>query len=298
MTAATTGRRRLTGRLLASALRCAAAAVVLATCSSGNAAGRSVRADAEPFVVDALDESWHLVFADDFERPDGQLASWWSTCHWWQIDGGCTIASNDEQQWYQPSAVSVRDGFLSLEAIVEAQVAVDGVRLPLTSGMVSTGPSRDGATPGFAFTYGIAEARVRLPEAAGSWPAVWMLPADQESLPEIDLLEWYGGRPDLVTSHVHAEVDGERRSQRVETQIDDGRGRWHVVTVRWESDAVEFFLDGVRTGIVDDPDLVPHEPMYLVVNLAMGGVAGEVELAALPDRFLVDDVRVWQRGGT
>lgn len=296
----TAGRVRTLGAA-AAGLVAAAVAFVFAGRAAESPAVPSVRSAAEPFLVEPVrigdsDDSWRLVFSDEFDQSDGELAEWWSTCHWWQIDGGCTIASNDERQWYQPDAVSVEDGVLVLEATAEPQLSPDGVRLPLTSGMVSTGPSRDGEQPGFAFTYGIAEARVRLPEAAGTWPAVWMLPADQESLPEIDLLEWYGERPDLVTSHVHAEVDGERRSQRVEVPIDDGRGRWHVVTVRWEPGVVEFFLDGERTGIVDDAELVPDEPMYLVLNLAMGGVAGEVDLDALPDRFLVDDVRVWQRG--
>ncbi len=291
-------RRARWSRSVAGVVIVAAGVSMQSGCWSETQIDTTARSEAEPFVIDAMDESWQLVFSDDFEQADGQLASWWSTCHWWQTDGGCTISSNDEQQWYQPDAVTVEDGYLVLEATAESQVSTDGVELPLTSGMVSTGPSSNGATPGFAFTYGVAEARVRLPEAGGTWPAVWMLPVDQDSLPEIDLIEWYGDRPGLATSHVHADVDGESRSERVEASIGDGRGRWHVVTMRWEPGLIEFFLDGVRTGVVDDPALVPDEPMYLVLNLAMGGVAGEVDLDALPDRFLVDVVRVWQRGDT
>ena len=284
--------RRAPARALVTVL---AAGATLTSCAEAAPDHATVRSAAEPFIVDALDGSWQLVFSDDFDQPDGRLGPWWSTCHWWQVDGGCTIASNDEQQWYRPEAVRVEDGFLVLEATADPQTTTDGDTLPLRSGMISSGPRRDGDAPGFAFTYGIAEARVRLPESGGTWPAFWMLPIDQESRPEIDVLEWYGNRPELVTSHLHTELDGERDSQRIEAPIPDGRGRWHVATVRWEPDAVEFFLDGVRTGIVDDPELVPDEPMYLVLNLAMGGRAGDVDTAALPDRFLVDDVRVWQR---
>jgi beta-glucanase (GH16 family) len=285
-------------RLFVAAPTLLGTAVALVSCTEwngGRAEHSTVFSRAEPFLVDSLDGSWQLVFSDDFDQTDGRLEQWWSTCHWWQVDGGCTIASNDEQQWYRPESVTVEDGTLVLEAIGEPQTTADGDTLPVRSGMVSTGPKSDGDVPGFAFTYGIAEARIRLPEAGGTWPAVWMLPVDQESRPEIDLLEWYGDRPELITSHVHADIDGEPRSQRGEVPIPDGAGQWHVVTVRWEPDVVEFFVDGVRTGIVDDPEMVPSEPMYLVLNLAMGGRSGDVDLEDLPDRFVVDDVRVWQR---
>src|SRR5689334_18119694 len=40
----------------------------------------------------------------------------WRTCHWWADTGGCTIASNDELEWYVPAQVRVRGGQLRLVA--------------------------------------------------------------------------------------------------------------------------------------------------------------------------------------
>ncbi len=225
------------------------------------------------------------------------LGDEWSTCYWWQVDGGCTIANNDEQQWYRPEGVSVAYGALRLELSADEQETTDGGVLPYRSGMVSTGHvDADAATPGFAFTYGVVEARIRFPDAAGVWPAVWLLSADQTSLPEIDIVEWYGSRPTVLTSHVHARDDDERSSSRVETASRTPLGgTWHDVAVDWTRDRVVFYLDGVETGRVDDPELVPQTPMYLIVNLAAGGPAGPVDEEALPVEFLVDHVRVWQR---
>src|SRR3712207_5709500 len=43
----------------------------------------------------------------DARFDDGELdPAIWNTCHWW-ADQGCTIASNDEQEWYVPEQVSV-----------------------------------------------------------------------------------------------------------------------------------------------------------------------------------------------
>lgn len=236
---------------------------------------------------------YRLTFSDEFD--DDQLGSAWSTCYWWQIDGGCTIASNDEEEWYRPEAVTVEDGIVELTASKSPQRTVEGGTLPFRSGMISTGHvDNDVADPGFAFTYGFVEARVRFPVGAGTWPAVWLLSAERVSLPEIDLMEWYGNRPDVVTAHVHNTVDGERAKQRLEIAVDEAAGEWHDVAALWTADRIDFFFDGEHVGAVDDRDLIPSTPMYLILNLALGGPAGDVDPAALPTSFDVDWVKVWQ----
>ena len=242
----------------------------------------------------ATADGWHVVFDDTFS--DDTLDPVWSTCHWWQVDGGCTIASNDEQQWYRPEGVALRDGELALTATVDQQETTDGAVLPIRSGMVSTGPSsNDAETSGFEFTYGRVEVRAWLPAGAGTWPAIWLLSADKTSLPEIDILERYGNRPELATSHVHQRVDGERESQRIEADGNGLDGGWHTYSVDWSADAVVFAIDGTETGRVTDPELIPTTPMYLILNLAMGGSAGDVDLDSLPQTLRIDEVVVRQQ---
>lgn len=252
----------------------------------------STQLPSQPFENDELE----LVFADEFDGT--ALGDAWSTCYWWQIDGGCTISSNDEEQWYRSDGVDVHDGLLRLTVTDEEQRTTDGDDLPFTSGMVSMGHEDfDTSTIGFEFTYGIVEARVRFPEGDGLWPALWLLSADRTSLPEIDLFEWYSSRPDVVTSHVHQRIDGDRESERIETSFDDSlAGEWHDIAMEWTEDRVVFYFDGEETGSVDDEDLVPNTPMYLIMNVATGGPAGDVDASALPQSMAVDFVRVWQGG--
>lgn len=279
------GRRALSAALLG------LFALVVAACTPGIP---------EPQAPVVTGEQWRLVFSDEFER-DG-LGEIWRTCHWWQTDGGCTIASNDELQWYRPEAVGLADGSLVLTAEPVPQRTSAGDTLPYRSGMVTTGArsSHRSEAPSFAFTYGFVEARVRMPVGAGLWPAVWMLSADNRSLPEIDIMEWYGIRPDRVTMHVHQRVDGAERAQRVDIRTGDISGTWHVFGMHWSPEAVVFYVDGVEAGRVTDPALVPNTPMYLLLNLAVGGgQAGTPDPAAFPASFAIDYVRVWQSiGGT
>ncbi len=242
-------------------------------------------------------DEWRIVFVDDFNRDE--LGEVWNTCYWWQTDGGCTIASNDEQQWYRPEGVSLGEGDLRLRATADPQRTTDGDELPFRSGMVTTGPASDAdEASSFSFTYGEVSVRAMVPAGEGAWPAVWLLSADKTSLPEIDIFEWYGSRPDTLTSHVHNRVDDERRKQRVETAVADFAGEWHVFTVTWLPDRVVFALDGVETGRVTDPALVPSTPMYLIANLAMGGEAGRVDPDALPLTLRIDEIVVSQWVGS
>jgi len=235
---------------------------------------------------------YELMFEDDFSGDE--LGDAWTTCYWWQVDGGCRI--HQEVQWYQADAVTVRDGRVELRAERSDEVATDGTPLEYRSGMISTGPERSrDSEPGFEFTYGYVEATVRFPASAGTWPALWLLSADKQSRPEIDIFEWYGARPDLVTSHLHVELDGERRSRRIEHAVDGASDAWHHAAVLWEPDHLEFFFDGVSTGVVTELDLIPDTPMYLIINLALGSAAGDVDAGALPQSVFVDRVRVWQR---
>lgn len=235
-----------------------------------------------------------LVFDADFDGDS--LGPEWSTCLWWQVDGGCTITSEmPEQQWYRPEAVTVADGVVTLTATADEQRATDGRLLPFRSGVITTGPrDNEAESSGFAFTHGYVEARVRFPAGGTAvWPAVWLLSADRESLPEIDLMEWYGTRHALVTGHVHQRIDGERASRRLELPVDDPSDGWHEVALSWEAGRVEIFFNSTSMGVIED-ETVPTTPMYLIINLAVGGRSGEPDPTQFPQAFQVDWIRVWQ----
>jgi beta-glucanase (GH16 family) len=232
------------------------------------------------------------------ERFDGSSldADRWTTCYWWD-DGGCTNLGNGEAEWYVPSGVSVRDGHLRLTATEARSEHLDR-RFGFESGMVTTG--RIGSDPDdvarYAFTYGYVEVRFRTPAGAGLWPAIWMLPVSNESLPEIDLLEQYGD--DTVTSSMTFHPapakgsEGRRRRYVRDTDLSEG---WHTVGLEWTRGRLRWFLDGEQRFEVTGDD-VPDEPMYLLANLAVGGNAGHPPAAtAFPATFLIDEVTVWKQ---
>lgn len=248
----------------------------------------------EPFGSGRHDDSeWAEVFHDDFDG-DTLDRSVWNTCHWWD-DGGCTIASNDELEWYLPSQVAVSDGALRLTAEEREVTGSDGETYPYASGMVTTGPTEQHGESKFDFTYGRVEARVRTPAGVGLWSAFWLLPSTTESRPEIDVLELLGNDPSEWIFHFHP-VDRSRESDGHRTRGPSLSEGWHDVGVDWEPGRIRWFIDGSLVWTVEG-DHVPDEPMYLVANLAVGGQYPGTPTAdtEFPATFEIDRVTVWQR---
>lgn len=241
-------------------------------------------------------DGWHLVFSDEFDGDRLEKGKW-TTCYWWE-DDGCTNLGNEELQWYLPGNVSVGGGALRLTARPEPAVGHEGRTFPFTSGLVTTGRYYGEAERAdrFSLTYGYVEVRALAPSGQGLWPAVWMLPSDHRSRPEIDIMEVLGHRPDVLELHYHYDTsDGAQRAGH-EVKTTDLSRAWHVYGVLWSPDAIVWYLDGREVWRYTDRRTISSEPMYLIINLAVGGNwPGPPDATTrFPATLLVDYVRIWQ----
>jgi beta-glucanase (GH16 family) len=239
-----------------------------------------------------------LIFHEEFNRSSLNKRVW-HTCLWWATTT-CSIESNRELQLWNPRDVLVRDGVLHLRARKRRRVGWNGRRYRYTSGMVMTGGRRKPRTPpGFTYTYGLAEARIKVPKGRGFWPAFWMLPASQESRPEIDAMEILGGSTHVQRMHLHyLNPDGSRADAGARWVGPDFSARWHTFAVDWTPDAIVWYVDGVERWRFADSSVIPREPMYPVLSLAVGGVypGPPRRSTPFPSYLSVDWIRVWQRG--
>jgi beta-glucanase (GH16 family) len=218
----------------------------------------------------------------------------WSPCYWWASDG-CTNLSNNNMQWYVPEQVKVADGKLSLIARPREIVGVEGRSFDYVSGLISNlSPRRDL----FAFRYGYVESRVRIPEGQGLWPALWMLPTTRSSLPEVDIFEIVGEKPNVVQMHTHWEEDGEERQSGRKWRGPNFAEGTHTFGLEWKPDSLTWYVDGEVRWQVTDPDQIPHEDMYLITNLAVGGeyTKAPSRSTKFPAAFEVDYIKVWGAG--
>ncbi|MDD5370492.1 MAG: glycoside hydrolase family 16 protein [Anaerolineaceae bacterium] len=250
-----------------------------------------------PFILSGPAQSWSLTFADEFNTTTLD-PSRWTTCYWWD-DHGCTNAGNHELEWYQTENVSIRDGALHLEAKKQSLTGSDGNSYAYTSGMLTTGRGSQNLSEPvrFAFQYGYAEIRAKAPGGKGLWPAFWLLPADNTSKPEIDVMEIIGDQPGVVNMSFHyLSLDGTAGRVANTCVASNYTGDWHIFAVDWEPGSIAWYVDGVECWRYADAAHLPAKSMYLLINLAVGGDwPGPPDAnTVFPSDFSIDYVRVWQ----
>ncbi len=235
--------------------------------------------------------SWRLVFRDEFNGSTLDLSKW-HTCFWW-ADTTCSIETNHELELYNPQDVLVQNGLLRLRAQVRDMVAWNGTTYHYTSGMVMTGGRSGKIPPGFTFTYGYAEALVKVPAGQGLWPAFWMLPASYNTRPEIDIMEILGNQPRVDNMNYHF-IGGDSGSTWNGPDFSAG---WHVLGLDWEPNAIVWYVDGVETWRYTNQANISNVASYLLLNLAVGGdwPGSPNSTTPFPSYFDIDYVRVWQK---
>ena len=110
------------------------------------------------------------------------------------------------------------------------------------------------------------------------------------------MLEMLGHEPDKLLLHVHPKDPSDTSLSHTEPLIGTNlSGEWHTIRMKWSPGDLRFSVNGNEIWRVSG-DIVPAEPMYLVMNLAVGGVypGPPGSNTRFPATFEIDYVRVTQ----
>jgi beta-glucanase (GH16 family) len=228
--------------------------------------------------------SWTVKFDSAF--PGDQLdTNVWATCYpWWSGVNGCTNFGNPtdpELEWYESSQDRVSGGSLHLVAQLEPTPGVSKQDKPkqyaCRSGMATT-------YPGFRFEYGYLQVTAKIPAGTGLWPALWLAAANQQSPPEIDILEHWASEP-YGKVYLHP-LSGARQGGAV--NMPGILAGWHTFGIYWTKTKLVWTYDGQPVFATSTG--VPQQAMYLIANLAddntgPGSCSGSLDIKS---------VKVWQ----
>ncbi|MBQ6039427.1 MAG: family 16 glycosylhydrolase [Oscillospiraceae bacterium] len=246
--------------------------------------------------IDGYDLLWH----DEFDGSSLDESIWNYEPH----EPGWT---NEELQEYTTSTdnVFLRDGKLVIKAIKSEKDGSDYY----TSGKVTAQNKKD-------FTYGKVVASAKVPAGKGLWPAIWMMPQDEQhygqwpKCGEIDIMEVLGSRLETAYGTLHY---GEPHAEQQGTYVlDNGTfaDDFHEFSVEWEPGEMRWYIDGNLYHTVNDwftavegEDDKPYpapfdQPFFVQMNLAVGGTwPGNPDASTDFDKaeFEVDYVRVYQK---
>jgi len=246
-------------------------------------------------------DGYNLLWHDEFEGDTLNEKIWTREVR----EVGWT---NNELQAYTDSEDNsfVKDGCL----ILKAKDSGDGT---YTSGKVNSQNKAD-------FQYGKVVARAKVPKGKGLWPAIWMMPTNEDyygqwpKCGEIDIMEVLGDDVARTYSTIHygaphAEQQG---TYVINNVLKDGTfaSDFHDYSVEWEPGEMRFYVDDIKILTVNDwftavegeddkPYPAPFDQTFFVqMNLAVGGNwPGDPDENTDFDNaeFAIDYVRVYQK---
>ncbi len=244
------------------------------------------------------------TFDDEFNTLSlfSQGGTWWTALGSGNAINAHTLQNNGEAEMYVDptftgsgttplglNPFSINNGILGITAnVVTPAISSQIYGYQYTSGVLETKTT-------FAQQYGYFEFRAQFPAGNGLWPAFWMVPANLSTRSEIDILEQVGRDPNTIYQTSHTSTGGPNISTPVHI---DNPNQFHTYGVMWDQNWLVYYVDGVETSrhiTASDQQL----PMYMVLNLAVGGFwAGYPDATTpFPSTMQVDYVRAYQLPG-
>lgn len=249
----------------------------------------------------------NLVWSDEFNTNGAVNATNWH--HQTQIPAGGNWY-NGEQQHYTNLITNsfVNAGFLNIKAIKEP-FTDQGVIKQYTSARLNSK---------FAFLYGRVDVRAKIPTNQGTWPAIWLLGKNiNEDGGFFDSL--FGNTPWPACGEIDIMEHGITQSQpagyvqsAIHTPSSFGNTinhggiiasnlgtDYHVYSMNWSPFQITFLLDGIAfytyNPAIKNASTWPfNAEQYLLLNIAMGGVAGTIPPSFINATMEIDYVHVYQ----
>ena len=248
-----------------------------------------------------------LVWSDEFDTNGAINSTNWF--HQTQLPAGGSWF-NGEQQHYTNQITNsfVNAGFLNIVAKKE-NFTDQGFTKQYTSARLNSK---------FAFLYGRVDVRAKIPTNQGTWPAIWMLgknvnedggffdatfgTTNWPACGEIDILE-HGITPSQPTNYIQSALHTPSsfgNTVNIGGTIASNLGNdFHVYSMNWSPNEISFLLDGVvfytyNPAVKNASNWPFNQEQYLLLNIAMGGVAGTIPSNFTQATMEIDYVRVYQ----
>ena len=239
-----------------------------------------------------IPDGYHLVWQDEFEKSGAPSGTDW----WYETGAGGW--GNNELQNYVAQAQNGTD----IAYISDGTLKIAAQKIGNTVYSVRMNTKK-------YWTYGWFEARIKVTDVPGSWPAFWMMPQNFKAWPddgEVDIMEYaistQGKNKSSSSIHCKAYNHTIGTGKTHVQSVSNAATEFHTYACEWTADGFTFFIDGKahhtfandKTGNYNTWPF--YNPFYLKLNLAWGGnMGGKVDESQLPAVYEIDYVRVFQK---
>lgn len=296
----------------------------LKTCFSQTICNGQIIVPVETFNISNTNP-WVLVFEDNFNGNSLDLSVWNP-----KTGVPRDFFFDNQKAWHKPENIIVENDLLKIISKDEQQnnmpvvtswnpYTVSYEDFDYTSGEMWTKKK---------FLYGKFEARIKIPKGKGFWPAFWLYGGSVWN--EIDIFEFWN-EDDIIGNydpsklskvhHMNVWLDYNSNGN-----VDDCGTKYtgtdfsqdfHIFTLIWEKDKIEWLVDGVSKrvdykyytvlGQITGPTInafqqyiinkiYPKEPMSIILNTAIQTGSGSPDISTLfPSQMEVDWVKYYQK---
>jgi beta-glucanase (GH16 family) len=229
----------------------------------------------------------NLVWSDEFNTPGAPDATKWG----YDIGTGSNGWGNAESQYYtnRSQNVIVEGGMLKIKALKENFSGSN-----YTSARLLTKDK-------FDFRYGRVEVRARVPVGVGTWPAIWMLGSNINTVSwpncgEIDIMEHIGRDLNKIYATLHYPGRSGGNANGASRIVNTATTAFHVYGLEWTSSIIRMTVDGETVHTVANSSAIPfNHNFFFILNVAMGGnFAGAIDPAVTSATMEVDYIRVYK----
>lgn len=252
-------------------------------------------------------EAWRIEWQDEFDGPKINQSVW-------SFEEG--FLRNNEPQYYtgeRTENACLEDGKLVITARKEKWKNRHYMPNGPTNNMAFSVREANYTSASllskgkFDFMYGKLEVRARIPEALGTWPAIWTCGSKfgWPKCGENDIMEANGsitGAISSATHWAHPKTGKHITTWKELSGISPSNG-FHIYGMEWDENKIDYFYDGqlYRTqsivDLTDESGFNPfRQPHYLRLNLAIWDKKG-IDDSAFPLRYEIDYVRLYRRSG-
>lgn len=252
-------------------------------------------------VKDPYRENRVLVWEDDFDEETLNINNW---------SYATGYIRNNELQYYTNNSknVYIENSNLVFKAIKEQ---VNGYKngeptvFNWTSASIETAKKKE-------FQYGRFEAKMKIPQTLGSFPAFWTLGNTYDYVyndngnlgnqgeswaycGEIDIMEHKQGKAYTTAGSIYDMGSGTTDIGRVNSHEIDFN-KYHIYALEWTPEKIEFYVDDIliSSHLISDNMYMFKMPHYIILNLAIGSSGGGVPPSDINEYVVFTDwIRVY-----
>jgi beta-glucanase (GH16 family) len=242
---------------------------------------------------------WRQIWSDEFDGPAGTPPD----PSKWSPGVGGDGWGNQQLEYDTANQNAYQDGQGNL--VLEARKG-NPAKYQCWYGPCQYTSARLSTQGHFSFTYGLIEARIKIPQGQGIWSAFWMMGTNFATVGwpacgEIDIMENISQEPATIYGTAHGPIYSNGTPGIYQLKQGKFADSFHVFALQWDADHLSFLLDGFVYHTVNKSDYrnladwVYNRPFFVLLTLPVGGVwpGSPTPATPFPQKMYISYVRAY-----